>query len=149
MMRLSPNGLDLIKRFEGLRLDAYQDVAGIWTIGYGHIKTAKAGMKITEKEAEDLLKDDLSEAEASVSRLTQAARLTQNQFDALVSFEFNEGALAGSTLLKKILLHNFEAAALEFPRWNKAKNPATGELEPVGGLTHRRAAEQALFRSPT
>lgn len=140
-MKTSRAGLDLIKTFEGCRLEAYGDVAGVLTLGFGHTgPDVHAGMEITQEQADILLAQDLEEAEEVVGRLTRSVTLNQNQFDALISFEFNTGALAHSTLLKQILMHNFDGAAKEFVRWDHA-----GGVE-VPGLFRRRSAEQALFR---
>jgi len=134
-------GLNLIKKYEGLRLKAYQDPVKIWTIGYGHTgPDVKKGKVITEAEAERLLKQDLRKFEGVVnSKVTK--KLTRNQFDALVSFTYNVGpeAFRTSTLLKKLNNGNFPGAAAEFLRWNKAG----GNILP--GLTKRRKEEQALF----
>src|SRR4051812_49352160 len=96
-------GLALVKAYEGLRLEAYQDTSGIWTIGYGHTKGVKPGDSIGAARAEQLLKADLMEAEQAVETLVTVP-LTDNQFSALVSFVFNlgEAAFARSTLLKKL-----------------------------------------------
>jgi lysozyme len=143
-MQINQEGLDLIKEFEGCRLEAYLCPANIWTIGYGHTKTAEMGMVITEAEAEVLLRDDLKDAEAAVDQLVTAT-INDNQFSALVSFVFNVGAGAfeGSTLLS-LLNTNADAAivANQLRRWNKA-----GDRE-LRGLTRRRQAERALFLEP-
>src|SRR5271165_5063255 len=100
-MTYSEAGLELTKRFEGLRLKAYQDDGGVWTIGYGHTgKDVKPRMTITEAKADDLLRSDVHTAVDAVSRLVTVP-LTQGQFDALVDFVFNLGPtkFAGSTLL--------------------------------------------------
>ncbi|MFW5186314.1 lysozyme, partial [Pseudomonas aeruginosa] len=75
-------GLDLIKEFEGLRLSAYQDSVGVWTIGYGHTRTAKRGMSITGDQADALLIADLADAEDDVERYVRQD-MRQNEFDAL------------------------------------------------------------------
>jgi len=91
-MKTSQAGIDIIKRFEGLELESYQDIAGIWTIGYGHTgPEVEAGQSISAREAEALLRHDLTSREKAVSRLTRVA-LNQNEFDALVSFIYNVGA---------------------------------------------------------
>ena len=101
--RISDAGKKFIEEAEGLRLKAYQDSVGVWTIGYGHTDGVKAGQVITQARAEELLSNDLERFEAAVRAI--APKTTQGQFDAFVSFAFNlgEGALARSTLLK---LHN-------------------------------------------
>jgi len=136
-------GLNLVKSFEGLKLTAYRCPAGILTIGYGstgpHVTPGKV---ITEAQANDLLQDDLDRFEKAVTRLVTVP-LTQNQYDALVSFAFNVGisALERSTLLKRVNAKLFDQARAEFSKWNR-----TGG-RPLAGLTRRRAAEAALFGS--
>lgn len=140
-MMTSQDGIDLIKKFEGCRLTAYQDSVGVWTIGYGSTKDIKKGMKISKLMADGFLRDDLEEAEEAVNELVDAD-LTQNEFDALASFTFNlgRGNLANSTLLKKLNAGDKSGASEEFTRWVYAGGK---ELE---GLVRRRKAEQALFK---
>ncbi len=138
--KISQAGIDLIKRWEGFRSKAYLCPAGVWTIGYGHTKTATKGMCISKYEAEELLKSDLEYFESCVSRLVEV-KLTQGQCDALVSFCYNIGvnALNKSTLLRLVNQNKFGAAADEFDRWvyaNRKKLP---------GLVKRRAEERKLF----
>ena len=136
-------GLDLVKSFEGLKLRAYLCPAKVWTIGFGstgpHVTPGKV---ITEAQANDLLQDDLDRFEKAVTRLVTVP-LTQNQYDALVSFAFNVGisALERSTLLKRVNAKLFDQARAEFSKWNRAGG------RPLAGLTRRRAAEAALFGS--
>lgn len=139
-MKISDAGLDLIKRFEGLRLTAYQDSADVWTIGWGHTKTAHKGMQITEAQAKQLLREDLAWAEKAVTDAVTVP-LNQNQFDALVSFTFNvgAGALKKSTLLKLLNNRDYAGAANQLSLWVNAG------WKPLAGLKTRRAAEQALF----
>lgn len=146
-MRISDKGISLIKQFEGLRLTGYQDSVGVWTIGYGWTqpvdgKPIRAGITIKEETAERLLRTGLVGYERDVSKLVKV-KLTQGQFDALVSFAYNLGAraLSTSTLLQKLNAGDYAGAADEFPRWIKAG----GKVLP--GLTRRREAEQALFLS--
>jgi lysozyme len=143
-----------IKQSERLMRTAYFDPAGVPTIGWGHIKTVtaadvRAGKTITESEAQWLFEQDLDEAERAVRKYTKV-RLNQNQFDALVDFVFNlgAGAFARSTLLKLLNKGDYDGAAGQFVRWNKAKDPKTGKLRPLRGLTIRREYEAALFRKP-
>jgi lysozyme len=140
--KISDMGLALIKRWEGCRLAAYQCPAGIWTIGYGHTKTAKPGMKITREQAKLLFKEDLAEFESAVTKLVTVP-LSQNQFDSLVSFVYNVGsnALANSTLLALLNRKNYLGAAEQFLRWTKAGNVT------LTGLVQRRKAEYELFMS--
>ncbi len=148
-MRTSENGVELIKRFEGLELEAYQDIAGIWTIGYGHTGAdVQPGMKISERDAEELLRRDLKPREQAVEGAVKVP-LNQNEFDALVSFVYNVGAAAfrGSTALKRLNKGDRVGAADALTWWNKAT--VGGVLREVLGLTRRRAAEKALFLTPT
>lgn len=148
-MKTSENGIELLKRFEGLELEAYQDIAGIWTIGYGHTgPDVQPGMKLTEREAEELLRRDLKSREQAVSSAVKVS-LNQNEFDALVSFVYNVGAAAfrGSTALKRLNRSDRIGAADALTWWNKAT--VGGVLREVLGLTRRRAAERALFLTPT
>ena len=138
-------GKNLIKSFEGKRLSAYDDGVGVWTIGYGTIKypngvKVKKGDVCTDAQADQYFNNDLVKFENSVNSLVKVS-LTQNQFDALVSFAYNLGAtnLANSTLLKKLNAKDYKGAAAEFPKWNKAG----GKI--MAGLTRRRLAEQELF----
>jgi len=143
-MRPSPAVYDLIKQYEGLRLHAYQDSAGVWTIGWGHTGDVKRGQSITVHQAEALLALDIGIAAAAVNRHVEAP-LNQGMFDALTSFVFNlgEGRLASSTLLKKLNLRDYHAAAAEFPKWVKAT--VRGKKITLPGLVRRRAAERAMF----
>jgi lysozyme len=137
----SENGLAMTKSFEGLRLTAYQDVAGVWTIGYGHTGLGVSeGLTITEAEAEVYLRLDMLQAVTFVTYRVKVP-ITQNQFDALVDFCFNVGcgSFEGSTLLKLVNQSRFAQSAAEFAFWNHA-----GGKE-VTGLTRRRAAEAKLF----
>ena len=139
-MRTSQKGVSLIKAFEGLRLKAYQDSVGVWTIGYGATRGVSAAMSITAEQAERMLQNDLGRFEPDLDRLVQVP-LSQNQWDALMSFVYNLGAanLGSSTLLKLLNSGDYAGAAEQFPRWNKAG----GQV--LAGLTKRRAAERQLF----
>jgi len=142
---INDRGLTLVKVFEGLRLEAYQDSVGIWTIGYGttsDIVPVRPGMVITESQAEMLLRQGLVGFEEDVARLIKVP-LTSDQFSALVVFTYNvgPGALSESTLRRKLNDGDYGGAAEEFLRWNKAGG------EELPGLTRRRRAERALFLS--
>jgi len=138
------NGIELIKRAEGCSLKAYRCPAGVLTIGYGATNIdgipVSADMTITEREAETILKSDLRRFENAVNRLVKVP-LTQNQFDALISFTFNvgEGNLAKSTLLKKLNKGDYQAVPAELAKWNKAGGKV------LRGLVARRSAEAALW----
>ncbi len=133
-------GLALVRDYEGLRLEAYQDTSGIWTIGYGHTLGVKPGDCIRAEQAEEILQADLVGAEQAVARLVKV-QLTDNQFSALVSFVFNEGegAFAKSTLLRKLN----EAGYGLVPACLKSWIFDNGRVLP--GLVKRRAAEAALW----
>ena len=144
-MRISQVGLDLIKEFEGLELEAYQDIVGIWTIGYGHTSMAGPpevvpGMEITRDEAEEILRSDLRPFERAIEDAVKVA-VTQNMFDALCSITFNIGpnAMRNSTFIRKLNEGDYEGCADAMLMWNKAG----GQV--VAGLKRRREAERALF----
>lgn len=141
-MIIGQKGLDLIKSFEGCKLDAYKDAVGVVTIGYGHTKTAQMGQRITQAQADDLLRSDIATFESAVTAAV-AVLINQNQFDALVCFAFNvgAGALRGSTLLKKLNAGDYQGAANEFLKWDKADGKV------LAGLTRRRKSERLLFLS--
>lgn len=138
-------GIALIKQYEGLRLTTYKDAVGIPTIGYGHVENPvpPGGTRtITAEAAEQLLRDDLQRFENEVNNML-TVEVTQNQFDALVSFAFNLGPanLKSSTLLRKVNSGDVNGAADEFLKWNHAG----GQV--LAGLTARRNAEKTLFLS--
>ena len=141
-MNISKKGIDLIKRYEGCRLKAYKCPAGVWTIGYGHTNNVRPDDIITQDDAEELLKRDLKVHEDNVKRVVKIA-LTQNQSDALVSFEYNVGygAFANSTLLKLLNAGNYNGASKQFERWVYAGDRV------LEGLVKRRKAERELFLS--
>lgn len=136
-------GVDLIKHFEGFRADAYLCPADVWTIGYGHTGGVKHYQKVTKEEAEQLLREDLSDAEAAVVRYITVS-LTDNQFSALTSFTFNLGAgnLKSSTLRRKLNAGQYDAVPSELARWVKSGGRT------LQGLVRRRAAEGELFMRP-
>lgn len=145
-MNTSKAGLDLIKQFEGLRLKAYKCPADVWTIGYGHTSAAgnpavKSGMTITEAQANRILASDLGQYEDAINNSVKVD-LTQNQFDALVSFVYNVGigAFQKSTLLKKLNAGQYDAVPGELMKWTK------GGGKELPGLVRRRRAEAALWR---
>lgn len=146
-MQISENGIALIKRFEGCSLTAYRCPAGVLTIGFGWThavdgKPIRPGMTIDQATADRLLKAGLVSFENDVLKIVKV-KLTQGQFDALVSFAYNVGsrALSTSTLLKKLNAGDYKGAADQFLRWNKAGGKV------LKGLTRRREAERELFLS--
>ena len=139
-MKTSNKGIDLIKKYEGFRAKAYKCPAGKWTIGYGHTKTAKKGMTITEAEAEKLLVDDLKTAENEINK--HNLPLKQHQFDSLVSFVFNVGigAFRTSTLLKRIKIDvNHPDIPNQLNRW------IYGGGKVLSGLVKRRRQEVDIY----
>lgn len=138
-MKISETGLNLIKSFEGCRLTAYTDAAGVWTIGWGHTGDVHAGQTITQAEADTLLAHDLEKYEAKVDKYNGTYGWNQNEFDALVSFAYNIGSIdqltANGTRSRDVIA----AKMLEY-------NKAGGKV--LAGLTKRRAAEQGLFLTP-
>lgn len=140
-METSQNGIDLIKHFEGLELKAYQDAVGVWTIGYGHTKDVQPGYIITEHQAEEMLKCELStEYEGYINNLDLDFK--QYQFDALVSWVYNLGPanLQASTLLVRLRSGDFWDVPNQIRRWNKAGGKV------LTGLVRRRNAEALLFQ---
>jgi lysozyme len=141
-MKTSEAGIKLIEDMEGLRLNAYQDVAGVWTNGYGNTHGVIPGSTITAAQAESDLLSNVAGSEYVVNTVVKV-QLNQNQFDALVDFVFNLGSgnFQSSTLLRLLNQGNYAQAANEFPKWNHAGGVV------VAGLTTRRLAEQAMFNS--
>jgi lysozyme len=139
-MKTSQAGIDLIKTFEGIKLNAYLCPANVWTIGYGTTRGVKAGQVISAAKAEELLREDVREFERGVTEAVKVP-LAQHQFDALVAFTYNVGlgAFRTSTLLRLLNKGEVAAAAGQFARWNKAGGKV------LAGLTRRREAERKLF----
>ena len=141
-------GLNLIKQFEGLRLKAYRDAVGVWTIGYGHTSMAgdpkvKAGMVITEDEAEQILRIDLKKYEDAVKKALPGYPLTDNQYAALTSLCYNVGPgnFSKSSVVRYLRQGNPGQSADAFRAWNKAGGRV------LQGLVTRREAERKLFLS--
>jgi len=145
-MKINQKGIDLVKYFEGLKLDAYLDPIKIPTIGYGATfykdgTKVKMGDKVTQQQAETLLKDHINSFAERVKNLLKS-ELTENQFSAVTSFAYNCGIgnLKVSTLLKKVNANpNDETIRTEFMKWDKAGG------KPLAGLTKRRKAEADLY----
>lgn len=138
----SKSGLALTEQFEACRLDAYPDLKGVWTIGFGHTgPDVHCGMVITQAQAEAYLKADIKAASDAVNHLVTIA-IGQGEFDALVDFAYNVGigALTGSTLLRDLNAGDFAGAADRFEEWDHAGGFV------VAGLLRRREAEETLFK---
>jgi len=152
-MEVSQNGINFIKKEEGLRLTAYQDQAGIWTIGYGSIMyksgvAVKKGDTINEAQAESLLEWEVNLKTSAVSDYVKSVSLNQNQYDSLVDFAYNvgTGALHGSTLLKRILADPTDPTITDaFLMWDKIH--VDGLLIENKGLRGRRLREAELYFS--
>ena len=142
-MSYSQSGLALTEQFESCQLTAYQDVKGIWTIGYGHTgPDVYDGLTITQDQANALVLADVQKAVDQVNHSVTVA-LTQPEFDALVDFTFNCGcaAFAGSTMLRLLNQGDYAAAAAQLDLWDHA----SGQV--VAGLLRRRQAETDEFDS--
>ena len=141
-MKISLEGLSLIKKFEGCKLEAYKCSAGVWTIGYGHTTGVKEGDVCTQEEAEKLLRGDIFKFEEYVQDSVKVD-LDQSQFDALVCWTYNLGVgnLRSSTMLKKLNEGDYKSVPFEMRRWNKAGGKT------LDGLIRRRQAESLLFES--
>jgi lysozyme len=141
--RTNSSGIALVKTYEGLHLTPYLCPSRIWTIGYGHTRTVRAGLKITPDQADELLNEDLRLIERAVQRLVTVP-INDNQFSALVSFAFNIGIgnFEQSTLLRLLNRGWYEQVPAQMTRWNRANGEA------LGGLSRRRAAEGRLWNTP-
>ena len=139
-MRTSEAGILLIKSFEGCRTVAYQDAVGVWTIGYGHTIDVKEGMTITQHQCDVMLEVDIETYENYVNKYVIVS-LTQNQFDALVSWVYNLGPtnLRNSTMLKVLNAGKYSEVPYQMKRWNRAGGKV------LKGLVVRREAEAELF----
>lgn len=146
-MQIDQAGEDFIKSFEGLRLEPYQDEAGVWTIGWGHIEgVSRYTPSINLMQAQTIFDDDIEPIEEAVTK-DLLIDVTQSEFNALVSFAFNEGteALHNSTLLKKLNAGDRQGAAKQFDRWIYVKDEKTKQMVVDKGLVRRRLAEKELF----
>ena len=140
-MKCSQEGLSLIKKFEGCRLESYLCSADVLTIGYGHTADVTDGMSISQDMAEAMLDKDIEEFEQYVND-SVTVDLSQNQFDALVAWTFNLGVgnLKASTMLKVLNEGKYEQVPSEMRRWNKAGGKT------LDGLIRRREAESLMFQ---
>ncbi len=143
-MQISYNGINALKEYESFRAKAYLDSARVPTIGYGTIKIdgkpVELGMECTKEQAEQWLYKDLAWAQTAVNQMVRV-QLAQNQYDALVSFVYNEGQphFSTSTLLRKLNLQDYIGAAKEFDKWVYAGGAV------VKGLVVRRRLERDMF----
>ena len=139
-MKISQEGIALIKKFEGCKLEAYKCPAGVWTIGYGHTKDVKEGDRINKDEANYLLEEEMIEYEGYINDMVNVP-LDQNQFDALTSWVYNLGSsnLMSSTMLTLLNEGKYDEVPQQIKRWNKAGGKV------LDGLVKRREAEALLF----
>lgn len=139
-MRLSPTGLDLIKRRNGLTLKARQDVSGLWFIGYAHYGDVSEGMEITQPEAEAKLEHEIGRFETQLAGMLTVP-VSQGQWDALLLLVFDYGLarLRNSILLRHVNAGDFERAAAEFSKWIQVRG------RPDIGMVKRRDAERQMF----
>ena len=140
-MEASKEGIALIKKFEGCKLEAYKCPAGVWTCGYGSTKGVEEGDIWSQEKADHMLEVELKEFGDYVNNLVDVP-LSQNQFDALVAWTFNLGGsnLRSSTMLKVLNNGEYDKVPSEMKRWNKAGGKT------LQGLIRRREAESLLFK---
>jgi len=141
-VKISQDGLKLIKKFEGCELKSYQDSVGVWTIGYGHTKGVEEGQEITQDEAEEMLASELDEYEGYINDMVECD-LEQHQFDALVAWVYNLGPtnLRSSTMLKRLNSNDLDDVPNQIKRWDKAGGKV------LAGLVRRREAEALMFQN--
>ena len=139
-MNISNKGIELIKKFEGCRLKAYQDSVDVWTIGYGHTEGVYEGMEISQHQADIMLGSDLVKYANYINEYVTVS-LNPNQFDALTSWVYNlgPGNLKSSTMLKVLNEGSYDDVPFQIKRWNKAGGKV------LKGLVRRREAEAELF----
>ena len=140
-MKISEDGLELIKKFEGCETTAYQDSVGVWTIGFGHTKGVEEGQTCSIEDAESMLADEMDEYEGYINNMVKVD-LQQHEFDALVAWVYNLGPtnLGESTMLKVLNGGQFDRVPDEMNRWTRAG----GEI--LEGLVRRRQAESLMFQ---
>ena len=140
-MKISEDGLELIKKFEGCETTAYQDSVGVWTIGFGHTKGVEEGQTCSIEDAESMLADEMDEYEGYINNMVKV-ELQQHEFDALVAWVYNLGPtnLSESTMLKVLNGGQFDRVPDEMNRWTRAG----GKI--LEGLVRRRQAESLMFQ---
>lgn len=138
--KTSEKGIEMIKQFEGLRVHAYLDAAGVCTIGYGHTKNVKPGDVITEYGAESLLKEDLTTFERHVNSYAEKYSWSQNEFDAMVSFAYNIGNINGVTAKGTRTKEEIANAMVKY-----CKATVNGKKVELKGLVYRRKREREIF----
>lgn len=150
VQRISERGLKWLRSFEDCRLKAYLDIAGVWTIGWGHTKGVVPGMTITQADADRLFADDVKNiSERYVNALPPYVVLKQYQYDALCFLVFNTGPAAigkRSTIRNALCSGDFEAAADGFLLWKYVTDKNTGKKVVSKALLDRRKLERAYFK---
>jgi len=139
-MRASATLISHIKKFESCRLTAYQDTAGVWTVGYGHTKGVKKGDRITQYQAEQFLREDLSEFERAANKVR--CLTTQGRYDAVLDFMYNLGIGNFNKSTLKAYIESGRSVweiQEQFIRWVNAGG------RKIGGLVSRRIWEAARF----
>ena len=141
-MKISSEGLELIKHFEGCETTAYQDSVGVWTIGYGHTKGVEEGQTCSIEDTETMLADEMDEYEGYINNMVKVD-FEQHEFDALVAWVYNLGPtnLGESTMLKVLNGGQFARVPDQKKRWNRAG----GQV--LAGLVRRRTAEALMFEN--
>ena len=141
-MKISEDGLELIKKFEGCETSAYQDSVGVWTIGFGHTKGVEEGQTCSIEDAESMLTDEMDEYDGYINNMVKVD-LQQHEFDSLVAWVYNLGPtnLNESTMLKVLNGGQFDRVPDEMNRWTRAG----GEI--LEGLVRRRQAESLMFQN--
>ena len=140
-MKISEDGLELIKKFEGCETSAYQDSVGVWTIGFGHTKGVEEGQTCSIEDAESMLADEMDEYEGYINNMVKVD-LQQHEFDSLVAWVYNLGPtnLGESTMLKVLNGGQFDRVPDEMNRCTRAG----GQI--LEGLVRRRQAESLMFQ---
>lgn len=150
-LKISQAGLDFIAKWEGCVLKPYKDVAGLRTIGIGHLikpnEKYPDGISITKDQAYALLRIDVEKCENAIKKAFANSPLTQNQFDVLCSFGFNcgTGVYTNSSVAKAIVSGNYANVGPSLLLWCKAKIKGVSTIVP--GLLARRQAEVGFFNS--
>mgnify|MGYP003638022248 CR=1 FL=1 len=141
-MKISSEGIELIKKFEGCETTAYQDSVGVWTIGFGHTKGVQEGQSCSMQDAETMLSEEMDEYEGYINSMVDVD-LNQNEFDSLVAWVYNLGPtnLRESTLLKILNAGDKDGIPEQINRWNRAG----GKI--LQGLVRRRQAESLMFQN--
>ena len=146
-MEVSASGQKFLCSWEACSLTPYQDIAGNWTVGWGHkMEPTDPHVAITQDEADVLLQHELLTLADTLTSFIEV-EVTQSEFDALADFSYNAGvgAFESSTVLRRLNVSDMQGAADALLLWNKARDTATGKLVVNAGLSRRRTSERDLF----